>query len=277
MCSKWTTMDVLECRHGLCAPTDAVSDDVGEALAALRELGFSCCELRTVGGIPFTDLPAEARRRAAAEVHEAGLDVVLLDTQIGGTGPAGAVGSELDELRHALVVAQEVGAGAVQVYSFPATEGAPDGGRDGAVARLSAMTALAAESGIVLLVENRPGTYAATGKRLAELLAGVESPALGVVFNPAGFAAGREHPFLTAFSAGHTKNRIRCLRIRDAQFEAGRSVLPDQGNGELRELISALTARSFDGYFSLDPDLEGGVEDFRVACRAFQTIVDELL
>ena len=267
----------LERRYGLCAPTDAISDDLSDAISTLHSLGVAHCELRTVEGVPFLELPIERRRQIGALLSREALQVALLDTDVGSAALGKPFAPQWEVFRAGLNAAKEVGASAVRVYSFSMAGASPDEGRDEVIARLARMAELAAQSGTMLLVENQPGTYAQTGVQLGELLVGVNSPALGAAFNPAGFVACKLHPFLIAFMAGPAKNYVRCLRIRDARLEDGQPVLPDQGNGDLRELISALAARSYDGFYSLDPGLDGGAETFCAAYRAFQAIVEALL
>ena len=64
--------------------------------------------------------------------------------------------------------------------------------------------------------------------------------------------------------------------MRDALFGNGGAVIPDQGNAELRELVSAATARGFDGFLSVDAGLDATPEGFRRAYQAFQDMLDEL-
>jgi sugar phosphate isomerase/epimerase len=114
-----------------------------------------------------------------------------------------------------------------------------------------AAAALAQASAIPLLIENRPGTWADTGLGFDQFLGQAESPWLQVAFDPAGFVALREHPFLNAYMPSHLKTRLQLLRVRDAVFEDGRLVPVNDGNAELAELVSAVLARGFDGFFAV--------------------------
>jgi sugar phosphate isomerase/epimerase len=268
---------VLERRWGLCAPTDALADDLDEALRLLRDFGLECCELRTVGGTPVSDMPTWQQQETGLHLRDRGCAAVLLDTDVGAAPLADPFWPHWSAFQRALESAATIAAPAVRIFSFEVREAELDAARAEVRERCARMAEAAQAHGLTLLVENRPGTYACSGARLGDLLEGVNSPALGALFNPAAFVARREHPFLTAFMVTPAKSYTRCVRVRDARFEDGQPVLPNQGNGELRELVSALAARSFDGFYSLDPGIAGGAASFGVALGAFETIVETLL
>jgi hypothetical protein len=134
---------------------------------------------------------------------------------------------------------------------------------------LKSAVALAEGNGLPLLIENRPGTWAAASLDFRQFIAQIDSLWLRVAFNPAGFVALREHPFLRAFMSGHLKSQMQLLRIRDAAFEDGRNVRVNEGNAEIAELVSAALARSYSGLFGVgnsqsgSPDIQQALEDFR--------------
>jgi hypothetical protein len=78
------------------------------------------------------------------------------------------------------------------------------------------------------------------------------------------------------FSSGQMKQYVDLIRIRDACFNDGEPVLPDQGNAELRELVSAATCRGFNGLLSVDPGTGATPSQFREAYAAFERMVEEL-
>jgi sugar phosphate isomerase/epimerase len=263
--------------YALCAPTDAVSLRLDEAASVLCDLGFEYCELRTVDGVSVADLPLSRWHALARLLQQKALRVALVDSNVGDADIGADFRLQLDRLARALKAAQAVGAGAVRVYSFRVSQDTAEAARGEVIGRFQDMVRLAAESETVLLVENLPGSYCQSGQRLGDLVEGVSSPFLAAVFNPAHFVALKEHPFLVAFMPGPAKIYVRCLRVRDAVYEDGRAVLPDQGNGDLRELVSALACRNYDGFFSLDSGLPASPEGFRAAYAAFCGIVNALL
>jgi len=74
-----------------------------------------------------------------------------------------------------------------------------------------------------------------------------------LVFNPMEFVALQKHPFFHVFYNSKLKNRVRFLRLNDSLYSTGEAMPLAGGNGEIKELISILLSRSFDGYFSITP------------------------
>jgi sugar phosphate isomerase/epimerase len=219
-----------------------VGDRPRVAPASLKSWGCDAVELLRWQIAPLPGPAQEALRESLCEA-------AVVTAFINATDEAGE-GWKLESLRESYVLAGAFGAECVVTVAPPR---ALDGGVNERQAAewLNAATAMAEASGLPLLVENRPGTWADTGQAYNKLIGRVDSPWLGVAFNPAGFAALREHPFLTAFMPGHLKSRMHMLRIRDARFEDGGVVPVNYGNAEIAELVSAALARGFGGFFAV--------------------------
>jgi hypothetical protein len=107
-----------------------------------------------------------------------------------------------------------------------------------------------------------------------ELIQGVKGQNVRMAFSPANFARLGLHPFLGAYYWRRNKFGIRQLVIADATYE-GEPTLPGQGNGEVKELISILRCRSFDGTMCLRGPLAQG-KTFREHAAAFWHLLDTL-
>ena len=89
----------------------------------------------------------------------------------------------------------------------------------------------------------------------------------GLVFNPAGFAAASEMPFLQSFKLGRFVKTMVQLDLTDRTWDGELRRLA-LGNGEVKELISILRCRNFDGFMTLGGGtgypgtLKDAVEDF---------------
>jgi sugar phosphate isomerase/epimerase len=183
-------------------------------------------------------------------------------------------GWALEALRGALAIADFFAAECVVTCAPPRGSAAGVSERQ-AAEWLNAAAALAEASAIPLLVENRPGTWADTGLGFDRFLAQADSPWLQVAFDPAGFVVLREHPFLSAYMPSHLKSRLQLLRLRDAVFENGRMVPMNDGNAELAELVSAVQARGFEGFFAVGTH-QDGPEQIRIALSDFKQILGSL-
>jgi len=96
---------------------------------------------------------------------------------------------------------------------------------------------------------------------------------LGLAFNPANFAAAGQKPFLDTSSS--LRKWIRVLYVNDGLFRGG-ARLPGYGNAEIKELISIMRCRSFNGYLSIKPGLDRTPDTFRKAVRALQRLLEAM-
>ncbi len=87
-----------------------------------------------------------------------------------------------------------------------------------------------------------------------EIVSMVKNTSVKVAFNPLNFAQVGENPFLGVYSKTHIIKHIGALYINDG-LATGEKTPLEEGLGEIKELISILRSRSFDGLFILQgPD-----------------------
>ena len=236
----------------LCAPL-AAGKDWREHLRLIARLGVGAVEITG----KWSELaPLDTRLRAT------GVRAALVRLQDGDDLPAA-----VESGAH---VARRLGAPylALSAGYLPAEEPSQ------LAKRCARLRARAEATGQILLVENHPQSSVSTGAALGGLAAAAK---VGACFDPAGFVALRRHPFLTEFLPGSLKQRIACLRLRDALFEDGSEALPDRGNAELRELVSALEVRGYQGLYALSPFGAGLYEEaLAAACGSVRGMLDEL-
>jgi len=135
---------------------------------------------------------------------------------------------------------------------------------------------VAGEQALTLLVGNRPHSHAETPAELAGLVADVGSPHLRVSFDPASFARAGGSPFYGGLYRGPLRRLVDHVELRDVVAATGRAVAPGQGNAELKEIISNLRCRTFDGTLCLWPLGGGGPDEIRRAAEAFWAMMDTI-
>ena len=106
---------------------------------------------------------------------------------------------------------------------------------------------IAAAYGIDLVIENERNTFALSAE--LEVFLG-QHDAFGLIVNPMEFVSLRRHPFFHEFYKSRLKSKVKVIRVADAYFDDGAPAMPGKGDGELKELVSMMLARSFNGYFS---------------------------
>ncbi|MHB9035986.1 MAG: AAC(3) family N-acetyltransferase [Armatimonadota bacterium] len=95
-----------------------------------------------------------------------------------------------------------------------------------------------------------------------------------LAFSPAGFVSAGEKPFLEVFYKGLIRKMSEHYYIDDA-LKSGEQTLPGRGNGEVKEIISMLRCRSYDGLLTLRSPVPG-IDGFRESAAAFWKLLDNM-
>jgi hypothetical protein len=127
-----------------------------------------------------------------------------------------------------------------------------------------------AKKRIRILVENTHTSSAAFVEQLKTLEKRL--PYAKAAFNPLAFVTSGENPFLKSYYQTSIKSRIGALYINDG-LATGQHLVIEEGLAEIKELISILMCRSFDGFFILHgPDHTR----FPETMKKFIRILDEV-
>jgi sugar phosphate isomerase/epimerase len=269
----------------LSAFADEISPDLDEQIAVLRSEGIGHVELRSVWNTNVLDL-------SHAQIHEirrafvgAGIRVSAIGSPIGKVPIDEPFEPHLARFEWALTLAEVFETPFIRIFSFypPASIPVewPAAYRDEVISRLRAMTSPAAERGITLLHENEREIYGDTIDRCVDLLEAVPGNHFAAVFDPANFIQCGQVPFPDAYEA--IKARLRYVHVKDARPDGSVTVAGD-GAARWPDLLRALQADGFDGYFALEPHLAAagrfagfsGPELFRQAVGAFRALLEDL-
>lgn len=239
--------------------SNEISDDVDRIISALKEEGLRYLELKNIYGKPLLKLPEKTLRELKKKLKDAGITVSGVDTDI-------SPDKNPDALKKSITLAIFFGADYLVIHPKIKERGR-------FIEYLKKTVALGEKRGIRFTIENTPGTYCAKSKECLEVLQTVNSPALKFAFNPANFAAEGEKPFLGTPSS--LRRWIQVLYVNDGLF-SGDARLPGYGNAEIKELISIMRCRSFNGYLCLKPGLDKTPETFSKTVRAFQRLLETM-
>jgi len=242
----------------LTAPLWAVAEDQEQALALIQGEGISWVEL---------------------DVERLGLSSAALDDLRGWLVARGfGVAVLRAEMRSPAIMA-ELCTAAAQLEARYLCISAPARSAMTHLQLVDALQALAqaaGRQGITVLLGNRPGSLAETVEELATLIAEVGSPHLRASYDPAGIARAGGSPFYGGLYKGPLRRFVHHVELRDVVAADGRAVPPGSGNAEVKEIISNLRCRSFDGFLCLWPLPKRGPEGFRAAARGFWEIMDSI-
>ena len=173
-----------------------------------------------------------------------------------------------DIVRRVAEIAKALGAAMVKLQPFRAEHA-------GLLEELPSLVDDRRDACPTLVVENVAGTVFDTKANCEGVL--TRAPGLKVAYNPAHFAHVGEKPFLQTYHKGKLKRALEQLYITDGCRPGGDPyTLPGQGQGEVKELMSILRCRSFDGVFCLKMADRTGKQEFIRQCRAFWHLMETL-
>ncbi len=266
-------------RVRLAGITDEAGPDLDTQIEVTRRLGWDAVELRNVDGYAVADLPDAAFGTVVDRLAAAGLGTVCVDSRIANwarpvTGPFELDLAELDVLAERCPA---LGTRYVRVMSYP-NDGLADAdwGRE-VVRRMRLLTTRAERAGLVLLHENCAGWAGSSAARALRLLAEVDSPALGLVFDTGnGLEYGYDARDMLAELLDAAADRVLHVQVKDADGTADEPVYryPGVGAARVAEQLGLLAAAGYTGAVSIEPHMvvrphDGAWEPGRVGADVF--------
>ncbi|AXJ09740.1 sugar phosphate isomerase/epimerase [Arthrobacter sp. PM3] len=244
--------------------------------AVLLAVGARHIEVRSAWGTNISELSAGQLAGLKEILAAKGLAVSAIASPIGKVDVSLPVEHEEQRLRRIIDAANVLGTKYIRIFSFYRAEGrSQEAIRGDVMTRMAALTALAAEAGVVLLHENEKGIYGDTPERVLDIMKTVDSPSLRIAWDNANFVQVGVRPYTDGYAM--LRPYLEYFQVKDALAASGEVVPAGQGDGELDETIAALKADGFNGFASLEPHLASahelggfsGPAAFGAAARAF--------
>jgi len=262
---------------------DEISPDPAEQLATLAAESIAHLELRGAWSVNVADFTAGQVAAFRTAVDGAGVRVSAIGSPVGKIPVGAPLGPELDRMRRVADVAAELGTAIVRVFSFYIPGGdPPERYRQQVIDRMGALAGIAEDRGLILAHENEKEIYGDTPDRCTDVITAVGSPALRATFDPANFVQCGVRPHSDAYAL--LRPFLVYLQVKDALAATGAVVPAGEGDGQLRETLTALRDSGFTGFMSLEPHLAqagrlggfSGPQGFRRAAAALKSLLNEL-
>ena len=260
---------------------DEISPELDEQLDTLADESIRFVELRSVWNKNVLDLTDEEIRTVGAAMSGRGIGVSSIGSPIGKIPIDEDFAPHLERFLRALHVAKALKAPYVRVFSFFVPAGKdPAVYRDEVLGRMDTLAKEAEEAGVVLVHENEKEIYGDVPSRCLDILTQVDSPYLRAAWDAANFVqCGVDRPYQAGYHS--LRPYVEYVHVKDALAGSGTVVPAGEGDGEIRETISALHNSGFDGFFSLEPHLASsgrysgfsGPELFGRAAGAFKNLL----
>ena len=262
---------------------DEISPDPAEQLATLAAESIAHLELRGAWSVNVADFTAGQVAAFRTAVDGAGVRVSAIGSPVGKIPVGAPLGPELDRMRRVADVAAELGTAIVRVFSFYIPGGdPPERYQQQVIDRMGALAGIAEDRGLILAHENEKEIYGDTPDRCTDVITAVGSPALRATFDPANFVQCGVRPHSDAYAL--LRPFLVYLQVKDALSATGAVVPAGEGDGQLRETLTALRDSGFTGFMSLEPHLAqagrlggfSGPQGFRRAAAALKSLLNEL-
>lgn len=240
-----------------CDITPFADDSLQKGLAVADALGINDIILDSFGGKPLESCSGEELEDIRCALIDRNKTIVLLKTHL----PLFDTAAYNTLFRKAhLLNARNIG------VSLGSLAEPPD---------VRYLVKMAEAWNLGIIFENDPGCFFRDDTSMTAFLKPLKDTA-AVSFAPAGFVALQKHPFFHVFYGSKLKNRIRFLKLEDTLYSTGEATPLGGGNGEIKELISILLSRSYDGWFALTPYLDGTPEGMKQSLCQYKTLLKTL-
>ena len=274
----------MTARFTLSAFGDEIAEDVDEQLTVLNELDIRYLELRSAWGTNVLEL-TDAQVGRLIELCEAhSIAISCVGSPVGKSQIDGPIEKVVDDLKRILDVAHMVGTDKVRVFSFyPETDGLQAERVETSISRLQVLAEVAAERGVVLLLENEGGLVGDIPARCRTLIEGVNSANLRYVWDTGNYPQmGFERsvdigwPLLAEYTD--------CVQVKDCSVSDGTITVAGGGDGQVRQLLENLRGRKYEGFIALEPHLLvagqrggfSGAEGMKMAADALRGLMAEV-
>jgi sugar phosphate isomerase/epimerase len=233
---------------------DEIDPDPAIQASVLQALGARHIEVRGAWDTNVVELSDEQLDRLDTVLRERDMAVSAIASPVGKVSVYDDPPAELERLRRAAVAAHRLGASYIRLFSFyrPAGVAASDV-RDLVLQRMRGFADLAEREGLVLLHENEKEIYGDIPSRVLDVMESVGSPALRIAWDSANFVQVGVRPFTDGYAT--LRPYVAYVQVKDALAATGEVVPAGEGDGEVRETLTALRDDGYAGFVSLEPHL----------------------
>lgn len=280
----------------LSAFADEIDSDLSVQMDVLESYGIHYIEMRGVNGKNVSELTLGEAKEIKKQLDARGFKISAIGSPIGKINITDEFAPHLQLFRNVIAIAQILDTRYIRMFSFFMPEGEdPARYRAEVMRRWKEFIKAAEGTGLILLHENEKDIYGDTPERCLDLLKTMDCSYLKAVFDPANFVQCNVTTYPDAWEL--LKDEVVYLHIKDALSSDHRVVPSGCGDGKVREILTALMARGYEGFLSLEPHLESfegfaGLErnavsissdeatdrpgKFGMAYRALQKIITEI-
>lgn len=274
--------------------SDEIAADIDTQFSVLNKLGIKYFEPRGVNGKNISELNEEEVLQLKSKMDEYGIAVSSIGSPVGKIYLEEDYEPHFEMFKRVVKTAKTLGTRNIRIFSFyhngdewTAEE------REDVINRLLKMREYAEQEGVVLLHENEKDIYGDTDERCLDLMNELYSNNFKAVFDPANFVQSGVNT-LNAYDM--LEKYIAYMHIKDAKKADGDITPAGMADGNVKEILSRLFKKGYNGYLSLEPHLgefvglysleqgdlmknlqKGGEGTFTLAFKALNKLLDDII
>ena len=238
-------------RFVLSAFADEAGSSLDEQIKALKRNGIGYIEPRNINGKPILTLTDEELIEVKKQLDENGIKVNSLGSPIGKYPITEPFEKHLADFYRAIDVCKLLGTDKMRMFSFFVKQSELAIYRDEVIRRLTEMTRIAKENGIILCHENESEIYGQNPKEMLDVMTNV--PGLYGIFDPANYRMNN-CDVIDGIKA--TLVNLAYLHIKDAIYESQIIVPAGDGEGRIAEVLDIVNEATDNVvYLTLEPHL----------------------
>lgn len=266
---------------------DEIADDLHEQLQLLNQLEVNYLEFRAAWGKNVLHMDDEEIAQVKQICDEYGIRVSAIGSPIGKSPLVKPIEYELGNLRRISQIAKMLGTNRIRIFSFYPPDMSSNAHYDmhleEVIDRLGELAELAAQEDMILLLENEKEIVGDTPERCYAILSAIDSPHLRLAWDPANFVQVKvAEPFTRGWSS--LSPYATYVHIKDARLADGSVCAAGEGDGQVRELLTALREMGYQGMLALEPHLAiaghssgfSGVSGMTYAVNALRDVMAEV-
>ena len=274
---------------------DEIDKDLTVQMDVLDKHGVKFIEMRGVNGKGLVNHTLDEVRQIKEQLDTRGFKLSSVGSPLGKIKITDDFEPHMDLFLHTLEIAKILETKYIRMFSFFMPKGEdPKNYREEVINRWNRFINASENFDVILLHENEKDIYGDTAERCLDLMEALNSPKVRMVFDPANFVQCNEQTYPNAYEL--LKDHSEYMHIKDALY-SDRSVTPaGYGDGKVKEILTKLYERGFDGFLSLEPHLnsfteysklelnpevlnmpDGGPKRFAAAKKALDDITNEIV
>ncbi len=264
---------------------DEVARDFEEQVKFLVSQKVNFMEIRFVNRKNIMDLDKNELSLVKKLLEDNGISISAIGSPIGKVRIDEDFNAHLEKFKHAIELAQFLGAPFIRVFSYYPPQGENiDSYRDEVIMRMQKKVDVLGSNNLIMVHENESHIFGHSAKNCVDLITSVNSEKLKLAYDPANFVWGDNITNNVEQCWPLMKPHVIHVHIKDWKLGSPDiGSMPGEGDGQIKELLAELKMMNYHGFITMEPHLktggqfggDTGPELFETAIRATRKLCKE--